>query len=118
WLAGCTGRAQVAPRSDSACAFLRSLSQPPAARGGVLDMSAVDPGAITSALAEKRVFPPSPEFVQTAHIRSMADYERMWKRSIDDTEGFWAEAARELHWFKPWSKVLEWNLPDAKWYAG
>ncbi|MGC2544860.1 MAG: acetate--CoA ligase, partial [Silvibacterium sp.] len=35
-----------------------------------------------------------------------------------DPEGFWADAASELHWFKPWEKVLEWNLPWAKWFVG
>ncbi len=35
-----------------------------------------------------------------------------------DPEGFWAEAAQELHWFKPWDKVLDWNLPWAKWFVG
>ena len=33
-------------------------------------------------------------------------------------KAFWAEAAKELHWFKPWDKVLEWNLPWAKWFVG
>ena len=35
-----------------------------------------------------------------------------------DPEGFWASIARELHWFKPWDRVLEWNLPFAKWFVG
>ena len=31
---------------------------------------------------------------------------------------FWAGFAKELHWFKPWTKVLEWKLPYAKWFVG
>ena len=31
---------------------------------------------------------------------------------------FWAEIASELHWFKPWDQVLEWNCPWAKWFSG
>lgn len=42
----------------------------------------------------------------------------MYKQSIEDPEGFWAGVAKELHWFKPWDKVLEWNLPSAKWFVG
>jgi acetyl-CoA synthetase len=43
---------------------------------------------------------------------------RLYKQSIEDPEGFWAGAAKDLHWFKPWDKVLEWNLPWAKWFVG
>ncbi len=35
-----------------------------------------------------------------------------------DPEGFWAEQAETLHWFKPWDKVLDWNEPHAKWFVG
>src|ERR1700691_2491530 len=73
---------------------------------------------IDSTLRENRVFPPPPEFSAKAHIKSLAEYEALYKQSIDDPETFWAEAAKELHWFKPWDKVLEWNLPWAKWFVG
>jgi len=73
---------------------------------------------IDSTLRENRVFPPPEEFSRKAHIQSLAQYEALYKQSIDDPEKFWAEAARELHWFKPWDKVLEWNLPWAKWFVG
>ena len=33
-------------------------------------------------------------------------------------DGFWGKMAHELHWFKPYSKVLEWNEPFAKWFVG
>jgi acetyl-CoA synthetase len=73
---------------------------------------------IDSTLRENRVFPPPPEFSAKAHIQSLEQYEAMYKQSIEDPEGFWAEAAKDLHWFKPWDKVLEWNLPWAKWFVG
>ena len=66
---------------------------------------------IDSTLRENRVFPPPAEFSAKAHIKSLAEYEAIYRRSIDDPEGFWAEAARELDWFKPWDKVLDWNRP-------
>jgi acetyl-CoA synthetase len=73
---------------------------------------------ITSVLKEKRQFPPSSEFSSRAHIKSLADYEKLWQRAKDDPEGFWAERAKELSWFKPWSKVLTWNEPFAQWFVG
>src|SRR6204780_3432864 len=73
---------------------------------------------LESILREHRVFPPPEEFAQQAHVKSLAEYEAMYRRSVEDPEGFWAEAARELDWFKPWDKVLDWNLPWAKWFVG
>jgi acetyl-CoA synthetase len=73
---------------------------------------------IDSTLRENRVFPPPEEFSAKAHIKSLGEYEALYKRSIEDPQGFWADAARELHWFKTWDKVLEWNLPWAKWFVG
>jgi acetyl-CoA synthetase len=73
---------------------------------------------IDSTLRENRVFPPPAEFSARAHIKSLAEYEALYKQSIEDPEKFWAGVARELHWFKPWDKVLEWDLPWAKWFVG
>src|SRR6516225_8906555 len=83
------------------------------------DVTTVQPHSnIQSVLQEKRLFPPPPEFSQRSHVKSLEEYERMYRKSVDDPETFWAEAARELHWFKPWDKVLEWNAPWAKWFVG
>ncbi|QQE10845.1 acetate--CoA ligase [Planctomycetota bacterium] len=71
-----------------------------------------------SILDEHRHFKPSKAFSSNAHIKSMAEYEKMHKRSVDDPEGFWADVASELHWFKKWEEVLDWRLPDAKWFVG
>ncbi|MGI8741580.1 MAG: acetate--CoA ligase [Bryobacteraceae bacterium] len=73
---------------------------------------------IHSALNERRVFPCSEEFRSKAHIRTVEDYERLYKQAADDPEAFWAAIANELHWFKPWDRVLEWELPFAKWFVG
>lgn len=42
----------------------------------------------------------------------------MIERSLEDPEGFWGEAARDINWFKPWDKVFEWNYPEFKWFLG
>ena len=73
---------------------------------------------IDSVLTEQRVFPPSEEFRSKAHIKSMAEYDRLYKEAADHPEEFWAKIAQELHWFKPWERVLDWNLPFAKWFVG
>src|SRR6202158_51643 len=73
---------------------------------------------LESTLRETRVFPPPEEFSKHAHIKSLEQYEAMYKQSIEDPEAFWAGIAKELHWFRPWDKVLEWNLPSAKWFVG
>jgi len=44
--------------------------------------------------------------------------KRMLERALEDPEGFWGEVAEELHWFKRWNKVFEWNYPYFKWFKG
>ncbi len=73
---------------------------------------------IDSTLRENRVFPPPEEFSAKAYVKSLDEYEALYKKSIEDPEAFWAGIAQELHWFKPWDKVLDWNLPWAKWFVG
>ena len=63
---------------------------------------------------EDRRFPPPPEFVAKANVKDPATYDRAAK----DLEGFWAEQARQLSWRKPFTKVLEWEVPHAKWFVG
>jgi acetyl-CoA synthetase len=75
-------------------------------------------GSITSVLQETRVFPPPEEFARQAHIGGFEQYDALWNRAKDDPEGFWAEQAQVLDWDKPWDRVLEWNLPFAKWFVG
>jgi acetyl-CoA synthetase len=70
---------------------------------------------------EKRVFPPSKEFSQKAHIKSMKEYEELYKRSVDDPDKFWGEMAeKNLTWSKKWTKVLDYDFhkPYIKWFIG
>jgi acetyl-CoA synthetase len=75
-------------------------------------------GNIESSLQEQRLFPPDPEFASKAHIRSADEYEEICRRALNNPEGFWAGIASELHWFEPWTAVLEWDLPFSKWFVG
>ena len=73
---------------------------------------------IVNVMKEERLFQPSAEFSARARIGSIQQYEEMWKESVADPEAFWGKLAEELHWFKPFDKVLEWNEPFANWFAG
>lgn len=67
---------------------------------------------------DKRYSPPE-AFVKQANC-TKEQYEEMYKRSVEDPEGFWAEQAERLTWFKKWDKVLEHDFPNAKvkWFIG
>ncbi|HEX7446853.1 MAG TPA: acetate--CoA ligase, partial [Pirellulales bacterium] len=75
-------------------------------------------GSIDTVMQEARLFPPPEDFARRARIGSREAYEQLWNRAANDLEGFWGELAKELHWFKPFSKVLEWNEPFAQWFVG
>ncbi len=74
---------------------------------------------IQSLSTESRVIQP-PKRADAA-VGSMEEYEKIYKRSIEDPEGFWAERAGELvEWEKKWDKVLEadFDTPEIKWFSG
>ena len=77
-----------------------------------------EPIAIESTLNETRVFPPPPEFAANAHIKSFEEYEALYAEAAADPATFWAKQAEDLHWFRKWDTVLEWNEPHAKWFEG
>jgi acetyl-CoA synthetase len=70
---------------------------------------------------EGQAFPPPEEFSRQAHITGMEWYESLYRRSVEDPEGFWAEMAEEnLQWYRKWDKVLEYDFhkPEIKWFQG
>ncbi len=74
-------------------------------------------GVIKSVSREARRFPPPAEFTAKARLRDPGEYQKLYRRSIDDPEGFWGDTARaELTWTKPFTKVVSWDLPWAKWF--
>ncbi|MEX2112306.1 MAG: acetate--CoA ligase [Pirellulales bacterium] len=75
-------------------------------------------GQVRTVMQETRVFPPPQQFAASASIGSLAAYEALWNEAAADVEAFWGKLAGELHWFRPYDKVLEWNEPDAKWFVG
>ncbi|MGI0501239.1 acetate--CoA ligase [Limnospira platensis CENA597] len=74
---------------------------------------------IESILHEKRLFNPSEDFSKQARIKSMEEYRELYEKAKANPEAFWAELAEnELHWFKKWDQVLDWQPPFAKWFVG
>ncbi len=68
---------------------------------------------------DKRYLPPK-DFQKRAHIKSLKEYQRLYKRSIEDPKGFWTERAQQLTWFKKWRRVLKYDFKEAKirWFEG
>ncbi|MFX0065110.1 MAG: acetate--CoA ligase [Candidatus Hermodarchaeota archaeon] len=66
---------------------------------------------------------PLPELAKNARIRSMDEYKKKWKHSVENIEEFWAEEAKMVDWFTPYEKV--WVPPTGnkddfvgKWFVG
>ncbi len=72
------------------------------------------PRNIDALLSEDRVFEPPPEFAERALVSDRTIYER----AEADPEGFWAEQAERLTWFKRWDTVSAWEPPWVRWFEG
>ncbi len=69
---------------------------------------------IEALFAEHREFAPPAAFAARANATP-----DLYERAADDYEAFWAEhAASRVSWSRPWDRVLEWELPYAKWFVG
>jgi acetyl-CoA synthetase len=65
---------------------------------------------------QEEVYYPSPDVVKAAHV---AEYDSLYRHSIEHPQEFWGERAADLEWFKPWEKVLDDSDPPFfKWFVG
>ena len=69
--------------------------------------------ALENLLHESRRFEPSEEFAANANAQPS-----LYDEAADDRLAFWEEQARALQWDAPWTEVLTWNPPFAKWFEG
>ena len=47
------------------------------------------------------------------------DYNDVYQRALNDPDGFWAEAAEDIHWDKRWDRVLDDSRPPFyRWFTG
>jgi acetyl-CoA synthetase len=77
--------------------------------------------SIESMQAEGQKFEPAAWVRDKAYLKTREEYDAMYKYSIEDPEGFWAEKAEEyLYWEKKWDTVLKWEFdtPKVEWFAG
>jgi len=75
-----------------------------------------DASSAKNSIKVSEIFHPSPETVQAANV---PEYDELYKRSIEDREGFWAEQAEQLEWYQKWDKVLDdSDKPFYKWFVG
>ena len=71
-------------------------------------------------MSEEKLYPVPAETAAKAHIDA-EKYAAMYRQSVDDPEGFWAEQAKAfVTWSKPWDKVLDWDFTAGKirWFEG
>ncbi|MDX1531292.1 MAG: AMP-binding protein, partial [Rhodothermales bacterium] len=72
--------------------------------------------------ATRDAYPPPADFSRRAHVGSMDEYERVYRRSVDDPEGFWREQAERIHWYEPFDRVrdVSYDPRDVyiRWYTG
>ncbi len=75
---------------------------------------------ILSILREERVFEPPEDLKEMAHIKGIDHYRELYRRSLQDPEGFWGELAEELDWYERWKEVLRWDFskPEVEWFRG
>ena len=69
---------------------------------------------INALLNEQRVFEPSADW----RANAIANDPSVYERAAADPEAFWATFAAELEWSRPWTQVLDWQPPHAKWFVG
>src|SRR5262245_24036324 len=67
--------------------------------------------AIETMFLEERRYPPPPEFAARANAKPDI-YDRDWQELWE------AEGRERVTWFEPFSELLQWELPYAKWYIG
>ncbi|MDA8243531.1 MAG: acetate--CoA ligase [Elusimicrobia bacterium] len=68
----------------------------------------------------EEIYPVKPEIARVAHIGSMEEYKRLYGRSMEDPEKFWAEQAETLTWFHKWATVFDadYDEVDFGWFLG
>jgi len=73
--------------------------------------------AIENVLHETREFQPS-DAAKARSSFTLEEYQTLYKESLEQPDTFWSRVAAELHWFKKWDTVLEWNPPFVQWFQG
>ena len=76
--------------------------------------NATPAGDFKQLLEKETRFPPLPNILAAADVK---DYQALYDEAASDFEGFWDKIAREFTWVKPWTRVLEGEVPKTKWFV-
>ncbi|MCW2614570.1 MAG: Acetyl-coenzyme synthetase, partial [Frankiales bacterium] len=76
-------------------------------------MSTPSQSGLEALSTESRRFDPPADLAASANVTAEA-----YERAGEDRLGFWAEQAERLEWAEPWTEVLDWQPPFAKWFVG
>ena len=71
-------------------------------------------GDFQQLLTHQKSFAPLPHIVAEARVK---DYQALYDEAASDLEAFWDKIAKEFTWIKPWTRVLEGQAPQAKWFV-
>ena len=71
---------------------------------------------IENLLREERIFPAPLAFKEQANINDVSIYDRA--ASEEGFRAFWTEEAKRIDWIEPWTELLDWQMPYAKWFVG
>ena len=77
----------------------------------------VDKKVIESYSVEERSFEPSAEFRQRARLNSEAEYQRLYRESLNSPEAFWRRETAELVFETPWTILRQGDFPKATWFV-
>ena len=70
--------------------------------------------------ATAKTYPPSADMVARAHVNAQS-YDKMYRASVTDTDGFWREQAQRIDWIKPFTQVRDVNFDlgsvSINWFA-
>jgi acetyl-CoA synthetase len=77
---------------------------------------AAEAATIENLLREERTFPPPPEFARNATASDPQIYTRT--ATEEGFREFWIQEAERIDWMEPWTELLDWQLPYAKWFVG
>ena len=121
-MGACPDLVVSAPISQSASSTLLDRRMPPLKRPAFVPLEAIksmtESGAELAMIRNSTVRLPDPERAAKTNVGSVAAFEKMLERSFEDPDQFWADAASELDWIKPWHTVRKGELPHFEYFSG
>ena len=95
-------------------------ARPHAGAAAVPDLLLLIPPPPGGHAVSQDIYPVKPHIAERAYIRSMDEYQRLYRLSLDNPDWFWGEQAKAITWFHPYQSVLDsdYEEVDFSWYSG